>query len=162
MTLTERFIRFHEGVRSRRYFDGLGIPTIGVGHNLAAARPCQAVIQIQRAAGKPDDDDWSPESIQAQLNFDIRANCDWLWHEAWWVALDEARQAALNDFAFNLGPQRARAFTTFLGLCAVSNFADAADDLLKTAVARQLPKRYGELAQVIRDGTVGPWLPMEV
>lgn len=153
MDLTQQLINLHEGRRSKQYLDSLGIPTIGIGHNLKASAPCQDVVKLQTFAGLPIDDDWTDDSINAQYRVDLNANCAWLWVKPWWSNLSEPRQAALNDMGFNLGPETFQKFGTFLGLIAGGDYDAAALDLLKTAVYHELPKRYGELETIIRTGS---------
>lgn len=152
---TEALVKFDEGDRSQKYLDSRGIPSIGRGHNLKASSPCAQVVSIQTAAGLPPDDQWTPESIEIQYQYDLTRNCGFLWSKPWWTRVDPARQAALNDMAFNLGPSVAQSFTTFYSLVAVLNWEAAADDLAKTEVATiQLPKRYGRLCNILRTGVM--------
>jgi lysozyme len=153
MNLTRKLIELDEGVRSKRYVDTKGKRTIGIGHNLDAAPACQEVIDIQTKAGLPVDDDWLPESIEAQYVEDLSDNCSWLWNRPWWGACNEPRQAALNDMAFNLGPERMQKFVTFLGLIAVQDWNASANDLINnTEVAKELPVRYYRLARILHSG----------
>lgn len=155
MDLTRMLVEADEGNRSRKYQDSRGHWTIGIGHNLDASPPCEAAKAIQAQAALPLDDDWLPATVDAQYEYDLKANCGWLWLRPWWPGAGEARQAALNDMAFNLGPAKAQAFTTFYGLCAAGDWNAAADDLeFHTAVARQLPKRYGRLCRILRAGSM--------
>lgn len=151
--MTRQLIELDEGVRSRMYLDSKGIRTIGIGHNLDANPPCEAVVNFQTSAHLPVNDDWLPQSIDAQYVKDLSANCSWLWERPWWSACSEPRQAALNDMAFNLGPEKMMKFTTFLGLIAVQDWDAAANDLINnTAVARELPTRYYRLARILHSG----------
>lgn len=155
MDLTRALIESDEGNRSRKYQDSRGFWTIGIGHNLDASPPCEAAKVIQVQAGLPLDDEWLPATVDAQYGYDLKSNCAWLWRRPWWPTANEARQAALNDMGFNLGAAKAQAFTTFYGLCAAGDWGGAADDLeFHTAVAKQLPRRYGRLSQILRSGSV--------
>lgn len=155
MDSTRALIESDEGRRSRKYRDGKGYWTIGIGHNLDASPPCAAVRQFQIAAGLPVDDEWLDASIDGQYGHDLQANCSWLWRKPWWGAAGEARQAALNDMAFNLGAPKAQTFVRFYGFCAAGEWGAAADDLqFNTAVGRELPRRYGRIAQILRSGAL--------
>lgn len=155
MDLTRALIEADEGNRSHRYQDSRGLWTIGIGHNLDANPPCEAAKAIQAEAGLPLDDEWLPATVDAQYEYDLRANCGWLWRRPWWAAASETRRAALNDMTFNLGAAKAQAFTTFYGFCAAGNWGAAADDLeFHTAVAKQLPKRYGRLCRILRSDSL--------
>ena len=154
MDMTRGLIESDEGRRSRKYRDGKGHWTIGVGHNLDASPACAEVRKLQASAGLPDDDEWLDASIDEQYSYDLQANCSWLWRKPWWGAAGEARQAALNDMAFNLGAPKAQTFVRFYGLCAAGEWEAAGDDLqFNTAVGRELPRRYGRLGQILRSGT---------
>lgn len=161
MSLNDALIRRDEGDKSLPYKDGLGIWTVGEGHNLVANGlpagictdapegmtypACVEFIQNRGGLTQPE--------IDALFAFDLKANCSWLWTKPWWPAVSPERQAALNDMAFNLGPVRAQAFTTFYGLCAIGDWAAAANDLeFKTEVAKELPTRYDRLEQILRSG----------
>lgn len=159
MNITQALIQRHEGRLSKQYLDSKNIPTIGIGHNLKAAPPCAEVISIQEANSLPVDNNWLDSSIDFQYQHDLEANAGWLYTKPWWSQLNEVRQAALSDMAFNLGPETMQKFVTFLGLIAVQDFDAAAADLLKTAVYHELPKRYGELETIIRTGSVAGILP---
>lgn len=159
MDMTEQLLTLDEGVRSTKYQDSEGHWTIGKGHNLDNAPPCAAVCALQEAAGLPADDQWLPESIEAQYEYDLTANCSWLWIKPWWPAIGEARQAGLQDMAFNMGPETMQTFTTFLGLMATGYYVLAGQDLAKTKVDQELPKRYGRLIQILETGSVSGILP---
>lgn len=159
MNLTERLITFDEGIRSEKYLDSRGIPTIGKGHNLNAAPPCPAVVSIQLQAGLPVDDRWTDAAIEAQYQHDLGVNCSWLWTKPWWAQVSECRQAALNDFAFNLGAYVAQGFGTFLGLCASGDWEAAATDLgANPKLVAEEPKRIARLQKIMRTDTF-PVLP---
>lgn len=160
---TRPLIAFDEGTRQLPYQDSLGIWTIGVGHNLQA-NGLPAGVCADAADGLPWPDclgflqrrnGLNPDEISALFDVDVKDNCSWLWVKPWWPTTNEARQAALEDMAFNLGPAKMQKFVTFLGLIATGDYEAAASDLeFHTAVAAELPKRYGRLEQIIRSGSV--------
>jgi lysozyme len=91
--LMDAELRRDEGVRYVRYLDSRGIPTTGVGHNLAAA-PLPA--------------GWSFPLTDAQvnqlLNHDLSVTLAALdLHLPWWRKLDEVRQRVIANMAFNMG-----------------------------------------------------------
>lgn len=156
--LTRQLLQHDEGVRADMYHDTKGCRTIGIGHNLDASPPCDMVVSLQQSAGLPVDNDWLPESIEAQYSHDLPANASWLWGKPWWGACSDERKAALNDMAFNLGPEKMQTFTTFLGLCAAGDWEAAANDLMNTLVAKELPVRYYRISRILLTGT-WPTLP---
>lgn len=161
MGLSRILIRLDEGERPMPYQDIMGIWSVGDGHNLEAnglpagicadapnGLPFPACLEfIQKRGGL------KPFEMDTLFGVDWVANCKWLWAKPWWASVSPERQAALDDMAFNLGPEKAQAFTTFYGLCAIGDWSAAANDLeFKTRVATELPKRYGRLEQILRTG----------
>jgi lysozyme len=69
--------------------------------------------------------------------------------------LDPVRQATLVECCFNLGIARFLEFRKMLAAVAAQDFGAAARELLDSAAARQLPIRYGRLAQTTRNGERG-------
>lgn len=70
-----------------------------------------------------------------------------------WVRdLDEPRQRALSDMAYNLGAHGLEKFATFLGLVRGRSFDAAADDLAATAWAKEVGSRAVRIAKIIRTG----------
>lgn len=63
--------------------------------------------------------------------------------------LSESAQMALTDISFNLGARTLSQFTTFRGLVLGGDLQGAANDLLTTAYAHQLPGRAAKNAQLL-------------
>ena len=132
-----RFIkqmRFHEGVRNKVYKDHLGIETIGVGRNLV-------------------DRGLSDEEVDYLLTNDITI----VEHEldnglSWWRDLDEVRQRALADLAFNMGLPRLHGFVKMLDALQRRDYHAAADELLDSKYAKQVGERSNRVAEMIRTG----------
>lgn len=76
----------------------------------------------------------------------------------WFSALDPVRQDVVTNLAFNVGVGGALQFHQMIAALEAKNFDDAATALLDSAAARQLPGRYGRLAQALRTGS---WQPPE-
>jgi lysozyme len=137
--LTSELIR-DEGLRLKPYTDAAGKLTIGVGRNLT-------------------DRGISHEEAMALLQNDIAAHTALLDRELpWWTRLEEPRQLALANMAFNLGvgptPEQPEGkllgFKTFLSLLAGGDYAAAADDLAGTRWASQVGARATRIIAVIR------------
>lgn len=76
-----------EGFRARSYQDARGIWTIGYGHAHADPRAV-----------------WTLDQAEAQLAVDVDLACEQLDRFLpWWRQLDDVRQDALANMAFNLG-----------------------------------------------------------
>jgi len=132
-----RFIkqmRFHEGVRNNVYKDHLGIETIGVGRNLV-------------------DRGLSDEEVDYLLSNDIQIVENELDNGlSWWRDLDEVRQRALADLAFNMGLPRLHGFVKMLSALQRRDYHAAADELLDSKYAKQVGERSNRVAEMIRTG----------
>ena len=132
-----RFIkqmRFHEGVRNKVYKDHLGIETIGVGRNLVARG-------------------LSDEEVDYLLTNDITIVENELDNGlSWWRDLDEVRQRALADLAFNMGLPRLHGFVKMLDALQRRDYHAAADELLDSKYAKQVGERSNRVAEMIRTG----------
>ena len=132
-----RFIkqmRFHEGVRSKVYKDHLGISTIAVGRNL-------------------EDRGLSEDEIDYLLANDIQIVENELDNGlSWWRDLDEVRQRALADLAFNMGLPRLHGFVKMLDGLQRRDYHAAADELLDSKYAKQVGARSERVAEMIRTG----------
>lgn len=131
MTIDEQLLR-DEGLRLFPYTDTVGKLGIGVGRNLT-------------------DDGISKVEALFLLGRDIMRVSQQL-EETWpWTqTLSDARKGALQNMAFNLGIHGLSTFREFLSLMQAGKWEDAANDLLQTKVAKQLPARYARLALQIR------------
>jgi lysozyme len=132
-----RFIkqmRFHEGVKNKVYKDHLGIETIGVGRNLV-------------------DRGLSDEEVDYLLGNDITIVENELDNGlSWWRDLDEVRQRALADLAFNMGIPRLHGFVKMLDGLQRRDYHAAADELLDSKYAKQVGARSERVANMIRTG----------
>lgn len=132
-----RFIkqmRFHEGVKNKVYKDHLGIETIGVGRNLV-------------------DRGLSDEEVDYLLSNDITIVENELDNGlSWWRDLDEVRQRALADLAFNMGLPRLHGFVKMLSALQRRDYHAAADELLDSKYAKQVGERSNRVAEMIRTG----------
>lgn len=106
-----------------------GNVTFGTGFTFLTADESRAVLSIRM------------QTIFAQLTARL----------PWVDSLDDARQRALTNMAFNLGVDGLLGFTTFLRLIQNSD-AQAADDLMRTKWAGQIGARASRIAEAIRTG----------
>jgi lysozyme len=124
----------HEGLRLMPYTDTAGKLTIGVGRNLT-------------------DRGISEDEASALLDNDITN----IWHEltqkcACFGAMDEPRQHALIDIAFNLGVPALMHFVKMMTALEARDYDRAADEMLDSKWARQVGKRAQTLATIMRTG----------
>lgn len=130
--LKEQLIK-HEGLRLKPYVDTVGKITVGVGHNLT-------------------DLGLTATQVMSILDDDIKVATKLLDTElSWWISLDDVRQRALVDLAFNLGYKLLGFKDTLIAL-RVNQWNNAADNLLKSVYAKQVGKRAVDLAYMIRTG----------
>ena len=127
-------IKKHEGLRLNMYLDSLGIPTIGWGFNLR-------------------DNAISTDIAQALLNFILSPILSQLATYDWFNKLNDVRQAAIVDMAYNLGLSKLLQFQHMLQAIEAGNFDDAADEMLNSLWAKQVGSRAQEDASLIRNGT---------
>ncbi len=124
----EAQLRRDEGVVRTAYPDSLGVPTIGVGHNLSTPISDEAIDQI--------------------LNDDIAATESQLLSVLPWASqLSPARYGALLNMAFNLGVAGLLEFRRMLAALERQDWTTAARELLDSTYARQVGTRADRLAR---------------
>lgn len=133
-----RQLRGDEGERACVYADSLGFSTIGVGRLVDARKP---------GAGL------RPDEITYLLNNDIDDRIDALTRALpWFQNLDDARKGCLLNMAFQMGTDGLLGFKTTLALIRDGKYADAADAMLQSQWAHQVPARAKRLSDQMRDG----------
>src|SRR5579883_2696343 len=133
----KNLIVLHEGKRNYPYPDTDNPPniTIGIGYNLTAR-------------GLPDT--WINDQYEADVNyFYDQLNADFTWFKN----LNEARQMALIDMSF-MGYHHFCEFTNMLAALANEDYEHAADQMLNSKWALQVPSRANKLAGIIRTGAM--------
>lgn len=70
----------------------------------------------------------------------------------WWTNMPDLRQDVLVNMGFNLGVNGLLKFHNTLADCKEGLWDVAAEGILDSLAARQLPKRYGRLAEQMRTG----------
>ena len=136
-TMREMLIA-NEGLSLKVYKCTAGANSIGVGRNL-------------------DSRGISEDEAMLMLNNDIEiciAALDKRY--PWWKRLSEARQEVMVDLMFNLGESRLAKFVQFLQsmetASSAEDYAVAAEHLLDSLYAKQLPSRSQRNAEIIRGG----------
>lgn len=125
------FITRHEGKRRVLYEDSLGIPTIGVGHNLSKPISDMAIAQILR-------DDVNEAYSECLHAF------------PWFADLTLPRQWVMIDMCFNMGLAKLLVFKKFLQAMSLGDYDTAANEMLDSLWAKQVKNRALELATMIR------------
>lgn len=123
----------HEGLRLKPYYDTATPPrlTIGVGRNLTDV-------------GISDD-----EALY-MLAADVAKAHNACEIYPWFPRLSDAREAAMIDLVFNLGPKGLAKFVKFLTAMSQSNWDLAADELVKSAWFTQVGRRGIEIVNLIK------------
>ena len=135
-------LRRDEGVRYEPYNDTMGIPTVGVGHNLKAA---------------PLPDVWSypltDEQVDNLLKQDLQVVYKGLTDELpWWLFLDAVRQRVLANMCFNLGITKLLTFQNTLAFVKKGQFILAAQCMASSVWAKQVGDRAVRLENMMKTG----------
>ena len=135
-----------EGTRYHAYDDATGQPlrqgdmlrgylTIGVGHNLTV-------------------NGISPRIAQAILADDIYAVEGHLAQHEWYSGLNLARRDAIINMTFNLGISGVLEFREMIAAIERRDYAAAADAMLSSRWAREVPERVDTLSGIMRTGAL--------
>lgn len=126
-------IKSNEGLELRAYKDILGHLTIGYGHKLSEDIPLEAA--------------------QVILLHDVReAWLDLINNYPHFVNFLPARQRALLDMRFWLGPSGFAGFRRMHSALHMDDFDGAAEEVLDSNAAKQVPWRARKIAKMLRDG----------
>lgn len=130
MTLIQK-IKREEGFNGREYLDHLGKPTIGYGTLL------------------PLNDEESTLLLEHRLHKMMEAL-----HKAkpFIVHLDENRQNALYEMAYQLGVRGLLNFSKMWEALERNNYAEASAQALDSIWAKQTPNRAKRVAEIIKNG----------
>lgn len=128
----------HEGLRKFPYTDTTGHLTIGVGRSLSV----RGISEHEAFILLDDDMMWFTDKMTVTF--------------PWFVTLDENRQLALIDMAFNLGMNGFLEFHEMIHALDRHDFDRAAECLLDSKYAGQVGERAVELANIIKTGEYHP------
>lgn len=129
----QELLKKHEGLRLKMYLDSLGIPTIGYGFNLR-------------------DNPITQEIAQELLELVLSPIVSKLSTYPWFTQLNEDRQAAIVDMAYNMGISNLLQFHHMLQALQGGNYQEAASQMLNSLWAKQVGIRAQEDAEIIRTG----------
>jgi lysozyme len=136
MTLIEKMLMLHEGLKQKPYLDTMSKLTIGVGRNLT-------------------DKGISQEEAQLMLQNDLLEVRDALRRNLPWTAtLDVTRYSVLQDMSFNLGLAGLLKFPKFLSFVQHEDWDAASEAGLQSKWARQVPSRATRLMEMMRTGEI--------
>lgn len=130
-------LKRHEGFRAYAYHDSLGYLTIGYGR----------LIDRRKGGGITVDE------ATVLLSNDVNEVVKELWQALPWIeGLGDVRQRVLCDMAFNMGVPGLVKFTRTLDFIQRGEFGSAANQMLQSLWARQVPNRARTLAEMMRTG----------
>ena len=130
MQRLKRDITRREGLRLNVYDDHLGNPTIGVGRLLSRGISKTTAMQMLEE---------DINIVQTELKQNL----------PWFDDMPEVVQECLIDLGFNLGVPRLLSFKLTLGFLQAHKFPEAAEELLRSRYATQVPNRANEIAELI-------------
>lgn len=129
-----------EGRELKSYKDTKGYWTIGIGHLLGNNPEYADVTITDTQCDELFEEDFEQAVKDAEDAY------------GGFSGLDGPRQGALVNLAFELG-EKLSTFHGFLNLLDQGNYAAAAQDLMGTAYAKQVPARASRIAFRIKTGT---------
>ncbi len=147
MTIPE-FITKHEGRRKKPYKCTAGKNTIGVGWNFDDNPLPPHIANYLKNYGEITD-----EMIDLLLQMSIAradADCRVLFPD--FDNFSENRKMALTDFVFQLGLVRASKFVNSIHMINTGQWEEAAQNMLASKWAEQVPKRATEVTNLIERG----------
>ena len=140
LELTKAMLERHEGSRNIPYQDSKGIWTVGVGHNMSGPLSAYVITRIF-------EEDMTVVIDELTDNFQ------------WFPGLNDARQGALIDLAFNMGMPTLLTFKKTLGYLSAGDYDDAAEELLRGTAPggiswyyHDVGARAEEISHMIRTG----------
>jgi lysozyme len=134
-------LEIDEGKKTNRYKDIYGNWSIGVGHNLKAY-PIPGNWEIPL----------SDEHIRELLIEDSNRLLAPVKLQSWFNALDDVRKRVVGNMIFNMGWRAFGQFKTLISKLKDGKYPEAAESMLKSEWAKQLPERSKRLANSMRSG----------
>lgn len=135
----EQDLKRVEGFRAYAYLDSKGLTTVGFGRCLD-----------RRVGGGIS----GPEALYLLKNDIVKTAAALDALIPWWMGLDDFRARVLIDMAFNMGVGGLLEFHKMLGHVERGEWDAAADDMLDSNYAREVPVRAAENARRMRTGSV--------
>jgi len=136
IAIAKQLIRLHEGKKLLPYRDTVGKITIGYGRNLSDV----GITADEAEMMLENDIYWVVPLLRKAIpSFDL---------------LNEPRQAALIDMAFNLGEPRFMGFKKMIAAINAFDFATAAKEMMDSMWSKQVGQRAKTLAAIIETGAM--------
>lgn len=139
----------HEGIRLTPYVCPAGYKTIGVGRNLET----NPITEEERKVVGDWQHGITKNAAFYLLRNDIaRVEKECRQYIPFWKQLDDERQYALLDMAFNLGIRGLLKFKKMLNCMGIGDYRGAAKECLNSKYAKDVGKRAVRIAKTIETG----------
>lgn len=126
-------IILHEALKLKPYRCTKGKLTIGVGRNL-------------------DDFGISYDEAMTLLENDVIKVMGFLSKFRWFTLMNEARQSAMIDFVFNLGPGKFLEFKKTIALLESGDYVSASKEMMDSEWAKEVKGRADHITTMMRTG----------
>jgi len=136
LTMLEKMMIHHEGLRLKPYLDTVGVMTIGVGRNLSSngISNDEALYMLRRDLAGFE------AALENQFQF--------------YKQLSKLRQWVLISMAFNLGMKGLLGFKNMLSFMSLGNYHGASVEMLNSKWAKQVGQRAHDLAHLMREDDI--------
>lgn len=135
-------LRRDEGVEYSTYSDSVGVPTIGVGHNLKVS---------------PLPNGWEEPITEEEVNQLLQEDLTIVFNELnsqlhWWSSLDDVRQRVIANMCFQLGINGLLEFKHMLAALHIADYGVAAIQMKNSLWFTQSGQRSVRLCQAMATG----------
>tara|TARA_R100000908_G_C3725049_1_gene126425 strand:+ start:267 stop:713 length:447 start_codon:yes stop_codon:yes gene_type:complete len=136
-------LKVDEGVKYEIYLDHLGLPTFGIGHLVLESDP-----EHGQPVGTTVSEDRVNECFARDVNV-VLEECKKLLPS--FEVLPEEVQLIIANMMFNMGRPRLSKFKNFLAAVAISNWQEAANQMVDSRWYRQVTNRAERLVKRMRN-----------
>lgn len=142
-------LAMHEGIRLEPYMCPAGYKTIGIGRNLEK-NPLTS--EEKRVCGDYERGITKQAAFYLLRNDIERVTKECKKNISFFETLDDERQYALLDMAFNLGIKGLLKFKNMLSAMGIGCWTEASRECLNSKYAKDVGKRANRIAETIRTG----------
>jgi lysozyme len=135
-------LKIDEGVKYEIYLDHLGLPTFGIGH---------LVLESDEEYGKPVGTSITEDRVNECFARDVDVvlnECKTLFPS--FEVLPEEVQLIIANMMFNMGRPRLSKFKKFIAAVAISNWQEAANQMVDSRWYKQVTNRADRLVNRMR------------
>ncbi len=136
-------LKVDEGVKYEIYLDHLGLPTFGIGHLVLESDP-----EHGQPVGTAVSEDRVNECFARDVDV-VLEECKKLLPS--FEVLPEEVQLIIANMMFNMGRPRLSKFKNFLAAVAISNWQEAANQMVNSRWYRQVTNRAERLVKRMRN-----------